>query len=120
MAAPVAMLDLAALVVLVEMPAWLARMRLPLWAVQAGPVVMPAWLVTVPRAQMVLLALCCREMVSLAARAVLEALVETAALVDQAVVEPRAAVAAAGLVWLPLEASAVSAVLAVQALTQAL
>jgi hypothetical protein len=76
------MLDLAALVVLAVQLARLARMRPPLLAVQAGPAVMLGLRAQVRPGLMGLPALRCRAMVASAAWAALEALAETAALVE--------------------------------------
>ena len=73
----------------------------------------------VPRVWLVLTALWCRAMVAPVAPAVLEALAETAALVEQAAVEPQAVVAAAVWGWRLLVAPAVSVASAVPGLMQA-
>jgi hypothetical protein len=114
------MRDLAALVVLVAPPARLARMRPLLLAVPVELAVMPAWPVmvrpvwlapTVPRGA---------AMVASGAWAALEVLAQTAALVEQAAVEPQVAVAMAVLVWRPPVASAASAASAARASMPAL
>jgi hypothetical protein len=78
-------------------------------AVLAGPAVMLGLRALVRPVQLVLMALLVHAMVAWVAPAALVALAQTAVLVEQAAVEPRAAVAVAGLAWLPRVALAVSA-----------
>ena len=80
---------------------------------------MPAWPVMVRRVWLVLTALWCRGTASMAAPVVLVALAETAALVEQAAVEPQAVVAAAVWGWRPLAAPVVLVASAVPGLMQA-
>ena len=96
-----------------------ARMPPRLWAVPVGPAEMPAWLVMVPRVWLVLTALWCRATASMAARAVLEALAETAALVEPAGLAVMVPVRVAVLVWRLLVAPAVSVASGVRGLMQA-
>ena len=96
-----------------------AQMPPRLWAVPVGPAEMPAWLVSVPRVWLVLTALWCRGTASMAAPVVLVALAETAALVEQAAVEPQAVVAAAVWGWRPLAAPVVLVASAVPGLMRA-
>ena len=97
----------------------LARMRLRLWAGPVGPAEMPAWPVMVPRVWLVLTALWCRATASMAARAVLEALAETAALVEPAGLAVMVPVRVAVLVWRPLGVTVVLVASAERGLMQA-
>jgi hypothetical protein len=102
-------------VALVERAVLLARSaRTPrrCLAVPAGPAVMLGLRALVRPGLMGLQALRCHATVAWVAPAVLVALAQTAALVEQAGLEPRAAGAVAALVWLQRVASAVSVALA--------
>jgi hypothetical protein len=108
MAALVATRDLAAPVVLAGPPARLARMRPLSLAVPVALAVMPGLRALVRPGLMGLPALRCHATVAWVAPAALVALAQTAVPVEQAGLEPRAAVAVAGLAWLPRVALAVS------------
>jgi hypothetical protein len=98
-------------VALVDRAVLLARLVRTLRRCLAVPValaVMPGLRALVRPGLMGLPALRCHAMVVLAARAALVALAQTAVPVEQAGLEPRAAVAVAGLAWLPRVALAVS------------
>jgi hypothetical protein len=120
MAAPAAMRDLAALVVLVVPLARLARMRPRLLAVPVELVATLGLRAQVRPGLMVQRALYCRATVVMAAQAALEAPAETAVLVEQAGLAVVVPVRPAGLAWLPRVALAVLVASAVRASMQAL